>query len=109
MLYKGSCHCGKVAFEAEGRIDGAMACLQAYGNAEIDCRPIDIGHSWIFLARFIDHERGTSVIRPFLQRKAGGSRLDMQMATASTTSARYAALVEILSRQMHHMRVVVGS
>jgi hypothetical protein len=56
-------------------IDGAMACLQAYGNAEIDCRPIDIGHSWIFLARFIDHERGTSVIRPFLQRKVGGSRL----------------------------------
>lgn len=26
MLYKGSCHCGKVAFEAEGQIDGAMAC-----------------------------------------------------------------------------------
>lgn len=26
MLYKGSCHCGKVAFEAEGKIDGAMAC-----------------------------------------------------------------------------------
>jgi hypothetical protein len=56
-------------------IDGAMACLQAYRNAEIDCRPIDIGHSWIFLARFIDHERGTSVIRPFMQRKVGGSQL----------------------------------
>ena len=56
-------------------IDGAMACMQAYGNCEIDCRPIDIGHSWIFLARFIDHERGTSTIRPFLQRKAGGSRI----------------------------------
>jgi flagellar basal-body rod protein FlgB len=39
----------------------------------------------------------------------GGSRLDMQMATASMTSGRYAALVEILSRQMQHMRVVVGS
>jgi hypothetical protein len=26
MRYTGSCHCGKVAFEVEGTIDGAMAC-----------------------------------------------------------------------------------
>ena len=26
MKYKGSCHCGKVAFEAEGELNGAMAC-----------------------------------------------------------------------------------
>lgn len=26
MIYKGSCHCGKVAFEVEGEIKGAMAC-----------------------------------------------------------------------------------
>lgn len=26
MIYKGSCHCGKVAYEVEGVIDGAMAC-----------------------------------------------------------------------------------
>ena len=26
MLYKGSCHCGKVSFEVEGEIKGAMAC-----------------------------------------------------------------------------------
>lgn len=26
MKYKGSCHCGKIAFEVEGEIDGAMAC-----------------------------------------------------------------------------------
>ncbi len=26
MIYKGSCHCGKVAVEAEGEIKGAMAC-----------------------------------------------------------------------------------
>lgn len=26
MLYKGSCHCGHVAFEVEGSLDGAMAC-----------------------------------------------------------------------------------
>ena len=26
MIYKGSCHCGKIAFEVEGELDGAMAC-----------------------------------------------------------------------------------
>ena len=26
MMHKGSCHCGRVAFEVEGDIKGAMAC-----------------------------------------------------------------------------------
>ncbi|HRO61291.1 MAG TPA: GFA family protein [Burkholderiaceae bacterium] len=26
MNYKGSCHCGRVAFEVEGDIDGALSC-----------------------------------------------------------------------------------
>ena len=26
MIYKGSCHCGKVAFEVEGEITEAMSC-----------------------------------------------------------------------------------
>jgi hypothetical protein len=26
MKYKGSCHCGKVAFEVEGELNGAMSC-----------------------------------------------------------------------------------
>ncbi|MEH6434168.1 GFA family protein [Massilia sp. DD77] len=26
MHYQGSCHCGAVAFDVEGEIDGAMAC-----------------------------------------------------------------------------------
>jgi hypothetical protein len=26
MLYKGSCHCGRIAFQVEGVIAGAMAC-----------------------------------------------------------------------------------
>jgi hypothetical protein len=26
MRYRGSCHCGKVAFEVEGEIDSALAC-----------------------------------------------------------------------------------
>jgi hypothetical protein len=26
MLYKGSCHCGQVAFQVEGTINGVMSC-----------------------------------------------------------------------------------
>jgi len=26
MTYKGSCHCGKIAFEVDGDLHGAMAC-----------------------------------------------------------------------------------
>lgn len=26
MIYKGSCHCGRIAFEVEGELTGAMAC-----------------------------------------------------------------------------------
>ncbi|TIU95943.1 MAG: GFA family protein [Mesorhizobium sp.] len=26
MLYKGNCHCGKVAFEVEGNLSGAVRC-----------------------------------------------------------------------------------
>ena len=26
MLHQGSCHCGKVAFEVEGPVDGAISC-----------------------------------------------------------------------------------
>lgn len=26
MKYQGSCHCGKIAFEVDGEIDGALSC-----------------------------------------------------------------------------------
>jgi hypothetical protein len=26
MIYQGSCHCGKISFEVEGELTGAMAC-----------------------------------------------------------------------------------
>ncbi|MEO6918439.1 MAG: GFA family protein [Collimonas sp.] len=26
MIYKGSCHCGKIAFEVDGELSSAMAC-----------------------------------------------------------------------------------
>jgi len=50
-------------------IDGAMAVFQAYGNCDVDCREIDIGWAWLFFARFVDYERGTSVVRPHLEPK----------------------------------------
>lgn len=41
--------------------------------------------------------------------EGAGVRLDLQMATASMTSARYAALIEILSLQMQQLRSAVGN
>ena len=32
MIYKGSCHCGKIAFEVEGELTGAMACNCSIGS-----------------------------------------------------------------------------
>ena len=26
MMYKGSCHCGNIAFEVEGQVDNALSC-----------------------------------------------------------------------------------
>ncbi|WKE66996.1 GFA family protein [Gallaecimonas kandeliae] len=26
MTYQGSCHCGRIAFEVDGQVDGALAC-----------------------------------------------------------------------------------
>ncbi len=41
--------------------------------------------------------------------QASGVRLDLQMATSSMTTARYAALVEILSLQMQQTRTALGA
>lgn len=41
--------------------------------------------------------------------QADGVRLDLQMASSSATTARYAALVEILSLQMQQMRTALGA
>jgi len=41
--------------------------------------------------------------------EASGVRLDLQMANASITAARYAALIQILSLQMQHNRTALGT
>lgn len=42
MVYEGSCHCGQVAFEAEGEIDGALACYCSICRRKGSLR-------WVFL------------------------------------------------------------
>ncbi len=41
--------------------------------------------------------------------QSDGVRLDLQMATASMTTARYAALIEILTLQMQQTRTALGA
>jgi len=41
--------------------------------------------------------------------EASGVRLDLQMATASMTTARYAALIQILTLQMQQARTALGT
>jgi len=41
--------------------------------------------------------------------EATGVRLDLQMATASMTTARYAALIQILTLQMQQARTALGT
>lgn len=55
-----------------------------------------------------------NAVRPKIERdssaaQASGVRLDLQMATASTTAARYAALIQILSLQMQQARTALGN
>lgn len=41
-----------------------------FGNLDVDCRVEDLGSSWIFYGRCIDLETGSSLTRPFQQRKS---------------------------------------
>lgn len=77
-------------------------------------RALRVSFEQELIAASAQGERAIQAVTPRIEadpswQETGSSRLDLQMATASMTSARYAALVEILSRQMQHMRVVVGS
>ena len=37
MKYKGSCHCGKIAFEVEGEITEALSAIVQSAHAEGRC------------------------------------------------------------------------
>jgi cell division septation protein DedD len=40
-----------------------------YGNCGVETHVVDIGDSWVIYARFVDIERGFTMVRPFQQRK----------------------------------------
>lgn len=67
-------------------IDCAMAAISAYGNCRIEAFPAQETDShWIFLARFVDYEKGVTVVRSFQQRKSqklGMKDADRQMDIA---------------------------
>lgn len=42
MLYKGSCHCGHIAFQVEGQIDGAMAAINVRCIEDIDLEKVPV-------------------------------------------------------------------
>jgi hypothetical protein len=67
MVYKGSCHCGKVAFEVEGEITSALSCncsicskkgalLWAFPKAQVrfQAKPGELG-SYLFNRHVIAH------------------------------------------------------
>lgn len=40
-----------------------------YGNCGVETMIVDVGDSWVIYARFVDLERGFTMVRPFQQRK----------------------------------------
>ncbi|KGM31475.1 GFA family protein [Inquilinus limosus] len=67
MLYKGSCHCGRVAFEVEGDLTGAVSCncsicarkgalLWAVPHLDLHVRaePVDLG-TYLFNRHVLQH------------------------------------------------------
>jgi hypothetical protein len=74
MVYKGSCHCGKVAFEVEGEITSALSCncsicskkgalLWAFPKAQVrfqvQAKPDELGR-YLFNRHVIAHRFCTS-------------------------------------------------
>jgi hypothetical protein len=43
--------------------------VREYGNCGVETMVVDVGDSWIIYARFVDLERGFTMVRPFQQRK----------------------------------------
>jgi hypothetical protein len=84
MLYRGSCHCGQLAFEVEGELDAAIACncsicsrkgallwAVPHGNLRLFAAGDSIG-TYVFNHRVIEHRFCRSCgIHPFAEDIAG--------------------------------------
>ena len=74
-------------------------------------RPMKVSFEDALAAASTDGPDAVEAVQPKIETdlsEASGVRLDMQMADASITSARYSALIEILGRESQQMRAVLG-
>jgi hypothetical protein len=65
---------GRIKYIEGPSIDCCDAVSRYYGNCQIASAVQDMGNHWIIHSRFVDLETGYTLIRPFMQSKAG-SRL----------------------------------
>lgn len=67
-------------------------------------RPVRVSFEQALAAAAVDGPAAVRAVQPSFSREVGPAasdlRLDLELATASSTAARYAALVEVLSRRM---------
>jgi flagellar basal-body rod protein FlgB len=77
-------------------------------------RPLKVSFEDSLNAASAQGADAVAAVRPKIERdtsagQASGVRLDLQMATASITAARYAALIQILTLQMQQTRTALGT
>lgn len=75
-------------------------------------RPLRVSFEQALSAAAAEGRDAIEAVQPKIERdtspaESAGVRLDLEMATASTTSARYAALIEILGRHSQAARAAM--
>jgi flagellar basal-body rod protein FlgB len=81
----------------------AVATAQNIANAgTANYRPVEVSFERALASAAGQGADAVAAVQPKLGRAAGGAgmRLDLELATASSTATRYSALVEILGRQI---------
>jgi len=67
-------------------------------------RPLRVSFEQALTQAALQGESAVQAVTPMIERDSAaidqGLRLDLEMATASSTAMRYGALIEVLSRQM---------
>jgi hypothetical protein len=109
MKYTGSCHCGRIAFEVEGEIQGAMACncsiCQRKGSllwfvprAELKLKtPEDAASTYTFNQHVIKHRFcPTCGIHPY------GEGTDPQGNAMAAINVRCLEGIELDTVKVHH-------
>ncbi len=77
-------------------------------------RPLKVSFEASLQAAASQGVDAVNAVQPKIERdtdpaEASGVRLDLQMATTSMTSARFAALIQILSLKMQQTRTALGT